>query len=386
MKYHDRGVSSSKEDVHIAIKDLDKGLFPNAFCKILPDHLGGDPAYCNIMHADGAGTKSSLAYMYWKETGDVSVWEGIAQDALVMNLDDILCAGVIDNMLVSSTIGRNKRRIPGEVIAAIINGTEAFIQKMRKHGINMVLSGGETADVGDLVKTIIIDSSVTTRALRTDIIRNSIDPGDVIIGLASFGQTSYEECYNSGIGSNGLTLARHDVFHKMYAEKYPESYDNELDTEVVYTGSAALTDPFPNMQTHVGKILLSPTRTYAPVLKMIFKKPRQNIKAMIHCTGGGQTKVLHFLKSNVHVVKDQLFETPPLFMFIHQQSGTPWREMYRVFNMGHRLEIYVAERFANEIIAICNDYRLDAKIVGRVLASDKKRLTISGEHGTYEYS
>lgn len=386
MKYHDRGVSSSKEDVHKAIKDLDKGIFPNAFCKILPDVLGGDAAYCNIMHADGAGTKSSLAYMYWRETGDISVWEGIAQDALVMNIDDMLCAGVCNNMLVSSTIGRNKKRIPGSVVSAIINGTEAFLQKMRDHGINMVLAGGETADVGDLVQTVIVDSSITARALRTDIITNKqIDPGDVIVGLASYGKTTYEDYYNSGIGSNGLTSARHDVLHKMYAGKYPESYDNDLHHDLVYTGAAALTDPFQGIQADVGQMLLSPTRTYAPVVRAIFRDLKPHIKAMIHCSGGGQTKVLNFLNSNIHICKDSLFDTPPLFEFIQKQSGTSWREMYQVFNMGHRLEIYTNNKAADDMIAICKEFNLDAKVVGHVRASQNKMLTISGAHGTFEY-
>lgn len=385
MKYQKRGVSSAKEDVHEAIKHLDKGLFPNAFCKVVPDILSGDPLYCNIMHADGAGTKSSLAYIYWKETGDVSVWEGIAQDALVMNTDDLLCAGVCDNMLVSSTIGRNKKRIPKEVVSAIINGTESFIQKMRDFGINIEFAGGETADVGDLVQTVIVDSTVTVRSKRSEIITNDhIEPGDVIVGLASFGQTTYESQYNSGISSNGLTSARHDVLCKVYAEKYPESYDNDLDRDLVYTGSAKINDVFPNMQMSVGQMLLSPTRTYTPVVKEIFRQLKPNLKAMIHCTGGGQTKVLNFIKNN-HVVKDQLFTTPPLFDFIRKQSETPWREMYQVFNMGHRMEIITNEETANKAIEICNGFLLDAKIIGRVLPSVKKKLTIVTPNGEYVY-
>lgn len=386
MKYLERGVSSSKEDVHMATKYLDRGLFSNAFCKILPDYLGGDPDYCNIMHADGAGTKSSLAYIYWKETGDMSVWQGIAQDSVVMNLDDMLCAGVSNNMLVSSTIGRNKKRIPGEVIAAIINGTESFLQRMRDLGINMVFAGGETADVGDLVQTIIVDSTITARLRRNQVVTNeNIEPGDVIVGLSSFGKTSYENDYNTGISSNGLTLARHDVLSKYYAEKYPESFDNDLPGEVVYTGKSMITDTRPELYMDVGKALLSPTRTYAPVVKNILQQLKQHVKALIHCTGGGQTKVLNFLKCH-HVVKDQLFKVPPLFMFIQQQSGTPWREMYQVFNMGHRLEVYVNIKNADDVIAICKEFDLDAKVVGHVVASEKKQLTITGEQGTHIFS
>ncbi len=386
MKYAQRGVSSQKEDVHKAIKSLDKGLYPKAFCKVVADHLGGDPAHCNIMHADGAGTKSSLAYLYWKETGDLSVWEGIAQDAIVMNIDDLLCTGITDNILVSSTIGRNKKRIPGEVVAAIINGTEAFLQKMRDLGLNMVLTGGETADVGDLVQTVIVDSTVTARAKRSDVITNEkIKPGDVIVGLASHGQTSYESEYNSGIGSNGLTSARHDVFHKSYAEKYPESFDNDLDPEVVYTGSGKVTDTITGFPCDLGRMVLSPTRTYAPVVKKIFEYLRKDIHGMIHCSGGGQTKVLHFIEK-MHVIKDSLFDTPLLFDHIQKQSGTPWREMYQVFNMGHRMELYVNEKVAADIIAICSDFRLDAKVIGHVLPSDRKKLTIRSAYGTFDYS
>ena len=386
MKYGQRGVSSQKEDVHKAIKNLDKGLYPKAFCKVVPDHLGGDPSYCNVMHADGAGTKSSLAYIYWKETGDLSVWEGIAQDAIVMNIDDLLCTGITDNILVSSTIGRNKKRIPGEVVAAIINGTEAFLQKMRDLGMNMILTGGETADVGDLVQTVIVDSTVTARAKRHDIITNEkIQPGDVIVGLASHGQTSYESEYNSGIGSNGLTSARHDVFHKSYAEKYPESFDNDLDPDVVYTGSGKVTDAIAGLPANLGQMVLSPTRTYAPVVKKVFQHLRKDIHGMIHCSGGGQTKVLHFLDKQ-HVVKDGLFDTPPLFKHIQQQSGTPWREMYQVFNMGHRLEFYVNEKAAADIMAICREFRLDAKVIGHVLSSERKKLSIRSANGTFDYS
>ncbi len=386
MKYQQRGVSSAKEDVHQAIKKLDKGLFPNAFCKVVPDLLNGDPSYCNIMHADGAGTKSSLAYMYWKETGDLSVWAGIAQDAVVMNLDDMLCAGVDNNMLVSSTIGRNKKRIPGEVIAEIINGTESFLEKMRSLGILMVLTGGETADVGDLLQTIIVDSTVAARVARSEIITNEkIQPGDVIVGLASFGQTTYEDTYNSGMGSNGLTSARHDVFHKKYAEKYPESFDADLSRDVVYGGNMELTDQIAGIPLDAGKMVLSPTRTYAPVIKKVFQELKPDIHGMVHCSGGGQTKVLHFL-GDMHVIKDNLFEIPPLFKIIQQQSGVSRQEMYRVFNMGHRMEIYTDEQTAGEIIHICQQFNLDAQIVGRVEASDKKKLSIMDKEGVFEYS
>lgn len=386
MKYNKRGVSSSKEDVHKAIQNLDKGLFPNAFCKVVPDYLGSDPAWCNVMHADGAGTKSSLAYMYWKETGDLSVWKGIAQDAVVMNLDDMLCAGITGNMLVSSTIGRNKKRIPGEVISAIIQGTAAFLDRMNELGVDMVLTGGETADVGDLVQTVIVDSTVTARVPRNEIISNEkIAPGDVVVGLASDGQTSYEDDYNSGMGSNGLTSARHDVFHHLYSEKFPESFDNSLDDEVVYTGSARLTDPIKGVPLNIGRLVLSPTRTYAPVVKQVFEQIKHHIHGMIHCSGGGQTKVLHFL-DNQHVVKDRLFEPPPLFRYIREASGTPPKEMYQVFNMGHRLEFYVSKEVASDIIAICDAFQLKAKIVGEVLDSEKKQLTIRDAEGEYIYA
>ncbi len=386
QKYNQRGVSASKEDVHKAISKLDKGLFPKAFCKVVPDYLGGDALFCNIMHADGAGTKSSLAYLYWKETGDLSVWEGIAQDAVVMNLDDLLCAGAVDNLLVSSTIGRNKKLIPGEVIATIINGTEAFLENMRSHGINMVLTGGETADVGDLVKTVIVDSTVTARMPRAEVITNEkIGPGDVIVGLASFGQTTYESLYNGGMGSNGLTSARHDVFSKVYAEKYPESYDNAIDKEVIYSGNYLLTDPVGGSPLNAGKLVLSPTRTYAPVVKAIFGHMKKHIHGMVHCSGGGQTKVLHFVEK-LHVVKDNLFEIPPLFRLIREQSGTPLKEMYQVFNMGHRMELYVKEELAREIIDIATDFNLDARIIGRCEASPKKKLSIITPEESFVFS
>ncbi len=386
MKYQQRGVSPTKEDVHKAIRKLDKGIYPNAFCKVVPDYMGGDTSYCNIMHADGAGTKSSLAYMYWKETGDISVWEGIAQDAIVMNLDDLLCTGIVDNILVSSTIGRNKNRIPGEVVAAIINGTEKFLQKMRDLGINMFLTGGETADVGDLVKTVIVDSTVTARAKRTDIIDNaSIKAGDVIIGLASAGKTIYEDTYNSGMGSNGLTAARHDVFHKIYADKYPESFDNDLEKEIIYTGTSMLTDMVERMPEDIGRMVLSPTRTYAPVVKEIFRNLRKHIHGMVHCSGGGQTKILHFITKQL-VVKDNMLDVPPLFEHIQKESGTSWSEMYQVFNMGHRLEFYVQEDLADEIIAICQDFMLEAKVVGYVMPAENKQLIVKSPHGTFKYS
>ena len=386
MKYARRGVSAKKEDVHQAIKNLDKGLYPKAFCKVVPDYLGGDPDYCNIMHADGAGTKSSLAYLYWKETGDLSVWEGIAQDAVVMNLDDLLCVGATDNLLVSSTIGRHKQRIPGEVVAAIINGTEAFLEKMRSFGVNMILTGGETADVGDLVQTVIVDSTVTARMPRKQVITNEkIADGDVIIGLASDGQTTYEDSYNGGMGSNGLTSARHDVFSKVYAEKYPESYDRSLDADVVYSGSCLLTQPVDGTPLDAGKLILSPTRTYAPVIKAIFKNLKHNIHGMVHCSGGGQTKVLHFI-NDMHVVKDNLFSVPPLFKLIQKQSNTPWKEMYQVFNMGHRMELFVHPEIADEIIGICSDFRLPARIIGHCQKGEGKKLTIRSHAGSFEYS
>ncbi|RLD90581.1 MAG: phosphoribosylformylglycinamidine cyclo-ligase [Bacteroidetes bacterium] len=383
-RYEQRGVSASKEDVHEAIKNLDKGIFPNAFCKVIPDILGGDEIYCNVMHADGAGTKSSLAYLYWKETGDLSVWKGIAQDAIVMNTDDLLCVGITDNVLLSSTIGRNKNRIPGEVVKAIIEGTESFLERMRGLGIEMHLTGGETADVGDLVRTIIVDSTVTARAKRTDIIENKIRPGDVIVGLASFGRATYEEEYNGGMGSNGLTSARHDVFSHDLAKKYPESYDPSVPKKLVYTGKLKLTGSSPVEGVDVGKLVLSPTRTYAPVVKAMLQQHRDKIHGMIHCSGGAQTKVLHFI-NNGHIIKDNLFDTPPLFEMIQAQSGTPWGEMYKVFNMGHRMELYVPKNIAASLIEISNHFNIDARIVGRVEPSTEKRLTIRSRHGEFEY-
>ncbi len=383
-RYLQRGVSASKEDVHNAIKNIDKGLFPNAFCKIVPDFLGNDPAYCNIMHADGAGTKSSLAYMYWKETGDLSVWKGIAQDAIIMNVDDMLCVGALDNMIISSTIGRNKHKIPGEVIAAIINGTEEVLQMLRDHDVNIVSTGGETADVGDLVRTIIVDSTVTARMRRDEVIENNIQPGNVIIGLASYGQASYEDSYNGGMGSNGLTSARHDVFNKVLSSKYQESFDPEVPDELVYSGNYNLMDQLDGIDVNVGQLVLSPTRTYAPVMQKIVAKFRKEIDGMIHCSGGAQTKVLHFLKSG-HVIKDNLFDTPPLFKLIQSESGTDWKEMYKVFNMGHRLEIYIDEQFADEIIAISEAHQVSAQIIGRVEALPNPKVSIHSTYGTYHY-
>jgi phosphoribosylformylglycinamidine cyclo-ligase len=387
MKYDERGVSATKEDVHQAIKHIDKGIFPKAFCKIVPDFLGADEQYCNIMHADGAGTKSSLAYAYWRETGDMSVWKGIAQDAIVMNIDDLLCVGVYDNFLLSSTIGRNKKLISGEVIAAIINGTEEFVEEMWQFGIQIHTTGGETADVGDLVRTIIVDSTVVARAKRSDIISNhTIQAGDVIVGLASFGKAIYEKNYNGGMGSNGLTSARHDVFHKSIAQKYPETYDNSLSETVAYTGKYKLTDTLTleNEEITLGKLVLSPTRTYAPVMKKILEVHRNNIHGLVHCSGGGQTKVLHFAE-NVHIIKDNLFPVPPLFQIIQEESRTDWKEMYQVFNMGHRMEIYIPEQYAQEIIEISKSFGVDAQIIGRVESSDTKKLTIQTEKGIFEY-
>ena len=385
QRYNLRGVSASKEDVHNAIKNIDKGIFPKAFCKIIPDILGGDEEYCNIMLADGAGTKSSLAYMYWKETGDISVWKGIAQDALIMNIDDLLCVGATDNILVSSTIGRNKLLIPGEVISAIINGTDELLAELRELGVNAYATGGETADVGDLVRTIIVDSTVTCRMKRSDVISNhNIQPGDVIVGLSSYGQATYEKEYNGGMGSNGLTSARHDVFSKYLAEKYPESYDAAVPDDLVYSGGLKLTDAIEGLNIDAGKMVLSPTRTYAPVIKKILDVMRPNIHGMVHCSGGAQTKVLHFV-DNVRVVKDNLFPVPPLFKTIQEQSGTDWKEMYKVFNMGHRMEIYLSPEYAEEVIAISKSFGIDAQIVGRVEASDKKELIIKSEFGTFEY-
>ena len=380
-----RGVSAMKEDVHNAIKHIDKGLFPQAFCKIIPDILGGDPDYCNIMHADGAGTKSSLAYMYWKETGDLSVWKGIAQDALVMNTDDLLCVGAVDNILVSSTIGRNKMLIPGEVISAIINGTDELLAQLRDMGIGIYATGGETADVGDLVRTIIVDSTVTCRMKRKDVINNArIQPGDVIVGLSSCGQATYETEYNGGMGSNGLTSARHDVFAKYLAEKYPESYDKAVPEELVYSGNYRLTDAVEDSPLNAGKLVLSPTRTYAPVIKALLDEMRPEIHGMVHCTGGAQTKVLHFVGDNCKVIKDNMFPVPPLFKAIAEQSGTDWAEMYKVFNMGHRMEIYVQPELADKVIALSQSFHIDAQIVGRIEEGEKS-LTIQSEFGTFHY-
>ena len=384
-RYMQRGVSSSKEDVHNAIKNIDKGIFPNAFCKVIPDLLGGDSEYCNIMHADGAGTKSSLAYLYWKETGDMSVWKGIAQDAIIMNTDDLLCIGATDNILLSSTIGRNKNLIPGEVISAIINGTEEVLEMLRSHGIDILSTGGETADVGDLVRTIIVDSTVTCRMKRSDVITNEkIKPGQVIVGLASYGQSSYETAYNGGMGSNGLTSARHDVFSKILAEKYSESFDPAVPKELIYSGSYKLTDTIEGVPVNVGKLVLSPTRTYAPVIKEILKGFRDKIGGLVHCSGGGQTKVLHFV-NNLHIIKDNLFEVPPLFKLIQKESKTDWKEMYKVFNMGHRMEIYIDEKYASEIISISKSFNIDAQIVGRVEKEEGKKLTIKSSQGEYTY-
>ncbi len=383
-RYSLRGVSSSKEDVHSAIKNISKGIFSNAFCKVVPDILGGDVDYCNIMHADGAGTKSSLAYIYWRETGDLSVWKGIAQDAIVMNLDDLICAGVTDNILISSTIGRNKNRIPGEVISAIIEGTEEFLEQMRKLGIGIYSTGGETADVGDLVRTIIVDSTVAARLKRSDIIENRILEGDVIVGLASFGQASYEKYYNSGIGSNGLTSARHDVFQDIFAKKYPESYDGFVPGELVYSGKRMLTESSDIEGMDMGKMVLSPTRTYAPVIKAIFETYRDQVHGMIHCSGGGQTKVLNFIQ-NMEVIKNNLFPTPPLFKLIQEESATNWEEMYRVFNMGHRMELYIPEKIAQAIIQISKSFNVDAKVIGYCKSSSGKKLIIKSEFGEYTY-
>ncbi len=386
-KYNQRGVSASKEDVHNAIKNIDKGLYPNAFCKIIPDLLGGDEDYCNIMHADGAGTKSSLAYMYWRETGDLSVWKGIAIDAIVMNTDDLLCVGALDHILLSSTIGRNKQLVPGEVISAVINGTEEFCQTMRDMGIDIVLTGGETADVGDLVRTIIVDSTVTARMRRADVIDNAnIKAGNVIVALASFGQASYETAYNGGMGSNGLTSARHDVFSHVYAEKYPMCYDRNLPDSVVFCGSKLLTDPTEVPGVDAGHMVLSPTRTYAPIIRRVLDEYRPKIDGMIHCSGGAQTKVLHFIGGRgLHVVKDNLFPVPPLFKMIHEESHTDWQEMYKVFNMGHRMELYTDEATARGIIDIARSFNVDARIIGRVEAADKAQVTVESGNGKFEY-
>ena len=383
-RYQLRGVSAEKEDIHNAIKNLDKGLYPNAFCKIIPDILGNDNEYCNIMHADGAGTKSSLAYLYWKETGDLSVWSGIAQDAIVMNTDDLLCVGATDKMLLSSTIGRNKNLIPGEVISAIINGTEEFLEKLRSLGCGIYLTGGETADVGDLVRTVIVDSTVTARMRRDEVIENNIQPGDVIVGFASSGQATYETSYNGGMGSNGLTSARHDVLNHYLAEKYAESYDHSIPEDLIYSGPHTLTEPTEIEGVDVGKLILSPTRTYLPMMVPILDNFRKQINGIIHCSGGAQTKVLHFT-NKLHIVKDNMFALPPLFRMIQESSGTDWKEMYKVFNMGHRLEIYTNEKAANEMIQIAKEFNIDAQIVGHVEDSEKKQLTIKSEFGTFEY-
>ncbi|MBR6660491.1 MAG: phosphoribosylformylglycinamidine cyclo-ligase [Bacteroidales bacterium] len=385
-KYAQRGVSSSKDEVHKAIKNIDKGLFPKAFCKIIPDYLSGDEDYCLVMHADGAGTKSSLAYAYWKESGDLSVWRGIAQDAIVMNTDDLLCVGITDDILLSSTIGRNKNRIPGEVISAVINGSQEFADKMNALGIDITLTGGETADVGDLVQTIIVDSTVCARIKREDVIDNAnIAPGDVVVGLASFGQATYEDEYNGGMGSNGLTSARHDVFSKKVGEKYPESYDTQLDSSVTYCGGRELLEVEPTTGVTYGKLVLSPTRTYAPIIKEIFKKMRKSIHGMIHCSGGAQTKVLHFV-DNLHIIKDNMFDVPILFKTIQEESKSDWSEMYKVFNMGHRMEIYLPQEYAQEVIEISKSFNVDAKIIGRVEACDKAQVTIKSEFGTFNYT
>jgi phosphoribosylformylglycinamidine cyclo-ligase len=388
QRYDQRGVSASKDDVHNAIKNIDKGIFPKAFCKIVPDILTGDPEYCNIMHADGAGTKSSLAYTYWKETGDISVWRGIAQDAIIMNLDDLLCVGATDNILLSSTIGRNKTLIPGEVIAAIINGTEEILAELREAGIGIYSTGGETADVGDLVRTIIVDSTVTCRMKREDVISNHrIEPGDVIVGLASYGQATYEKEYNGGMGSNGLTSARHDVFNKTVANKFPESYDAAIPYDLIFSGSKNLTDLIDignNETVTAGKLVLSATRTYAPIIKQILDGYRSQVHGMVHCSGGAQTKVLHFVEG-LHIIKDNLFPVPPLFKLIHEESKTSWQEMYKVFNMGHRMELYVPEAIAAELIGISKSFGVDAQIIGRVEKADTKKVTVTSEFGVFEY-
>ena len=385
QRYDMRGVSASKEDVHNAIKKIDKGIFPKAFCKIIPDILGGDPDYCNIMHADGAGTKSSLAYLYWKETGDLSVWKGVAQDAVVMNIDDLLCVGATDNILLSSTIGRNKNLIPGEVISAIINGTQEFLDELNRLGVNIISTGGETADVGDLVRTVIVDSTVTCRMPRSQVIDNAnIKGGDVIVGLASFGKATYEDKYNGGMGSNGLTSARHDVFAKYLATAYPESYDHAVPEQLVYAGSKRLTDSIEGVEVDAGQLVLSPTRTYAPIIKRILDTMRSEIHGMVHCTGGAQTKVMHFVE-NKHVIKDNLFPIPPLFKLIKEESATDWKEMYKVFNMGHRMEIYTAEENAQQIIHIAREFGVEARIIGHVEDAEHNHLTIKSEYGTFEY-
>lgn len=384
-RYMQRGVSASKEDVHNAISKIDKGIFPNAFCKVIPDILGGDDAFCNIMHADGAGTKSSLAYLYWKETGDISVWKGIAQDAVVMNTDDLLCIGATDNILLSSTIGRNKNLIPGEVIAAIINGTEEVLQMLRDNGVGIYSTGGETADVGDLVRTIIVDSTVTCRMKRADVITNEkIKPGQVIVGFSSYGQATYEQEYNGGMGSNGLTSARHDVFSKIFANKYPETYDNAIPSDLIYSGNKNLTDHVEGSPLNAGKLVLSPTRTYAPVVNAILNEFREVVGGMIHCSGGAQTKILHFA-NNVHIIKDRLFDVPPLFKLIQEESKTDYKEMYKVFNMGHRLEVYIDQQYADALIQIGKSFNIDTQIVGRVENFEGKKLTIKAHGKVFEY-
>lgn len=386
QRYNQRGVSASKEDVHKAIRFIDKGIFPKAFCKIVPDYLGNDPTYCNIMHADGAGTKSSLAYVYWRETGDLSVWKGIAQDALIMNIDDLLCVGATDNILLSSTIGRNKNLIPGEVISTLINATNELCEELSSLGVHIYPTGGETADVGDLVRTIIVDSTVTCRLKRSDIINNAnIQAGDVIVGLSSSGQATYEKEYNGGMGSNGLTSARHDVFANYIARKYPESYDESIPTDLVYSGNMLLTDEIEELGMEAGKLVLSPTRTYAPIISQIIKELKDNIHGVIHCSGGAQTKILHFLGDNLKVVKNQLFPVPPLFELIQKQSGTDWKEMYKVFNMGHRMEIYLSEEYAARVIEISKSFHVDARIVGHVEKSHVRELVIESEFGRYKF-
>lgn len=386
QRYSQRGVSATKEDVHNAIKNIDKGLYPNAFCKIIPDYLGNDPKYCNIMHADGAGTKSSLAYVYWRETGDLSVWKGIAQDALIMNVDDLLCVGATDNILVSSTIGRNKNLIPGEVISTIINGTNELCEELSDLGVNIYPTGGETADVGDIVRTIIVDSTVTCRMKRSDVIDNgNIKANDVIVGLSSTGKASYEKFYNGGMGSNGLTSARHDVFAKYLANKYPESYDNSIPADLIYSGGMKLTDEIENLGIDAGKLVLSPTRTYAPIILKIIKNLKGHINGMVHCSGGAQTKILHFLEDGLKVVKNNLFPTPPLFELIQSQSNTDWDEMYKVFNMGHRMELYLPEKYVNEVIDISRSFNVDAQIVGYVEKSEERGLVIESDYGRHIY-
>ena len=385
-RYTQRGVSASKEDVHRAISKLDKGLFPQAFCKIVADHLGSDDAYCTVMHADGAGTKSSLAYLYWKETGDYSVWKGIAQDSIIMNVDDLLCVGATGNLLLSSTIGRNKNLIPGDVISAIINGTEEILEMLRSHGLNIISTGGETADLGDLVRTIVVDSTVIARMKREDVIDNSrITAGDVIVGFASSGKTSYEDAYNGGMGSNGLTSARHDLFHKDYAEQYNDSFDPHVSPSLVYTGRYHLTDEIPGLPLNIGKLVLSPTRTYAPVITQLLKTMRTGIHGMVHCSGGAQTKVLHFINNNLRVVKDNLFDIPPLFQLIQQESKTSWQEMYKVFNMGHRMELYLNEKLAADVIAVASHFNLEARVVGHVESAAHKSVIIKSVHGDFNY-